>query len=372
MSELVGLLRTLVAIDTTSVRPNAPLLDVLEPRLAACGFRLQRQRYVDERGVEKHNLIARIGEGTPKLALVGHSDCVPFEPSWAEALKLTERDGKLYGRGSCDTKAFIASAVLALSATASSLRQPVALIVTADEELGCIGAKKLQDANLLVVERAIIGEPTSLRPIRANKGYCLLEVEVRGQEGHSAYPETGANAIVGAARLISALDAFAASGLKAQVRTDFAPPFTTVNVGLVSGGTAKNVIAGHCRFTVEWRPLPDQPVEYVLNEVRACAQRLSADDGRWQASVTPLRLDRGFDTSADADVVQFLANHSGRTPDTVAFGTEGPQLAGMGAVPVVFGPGDIRVAHQTGEHVPVTELHACGEALHAALRHFCS
>jgi acetylornithine deacetylase len=371
---LRSFLAELVAIDSTSTRPNAPIIDALERRLTASGFACERLRYVDDAGVPKQNLLARLnfaGSGDlAELALVGHSDCVPFDPAWTEALTLTERDGNLYGRGACDTKAFIACAVTAAERVRAQLKRPVLLAFTADEELGCVGAKKLVEAGRALTKRAIIGEPTSLRPIRANKGYCLAEVEVRGKEGHSAYPDTGASAVFRAARLLGKLEAYALTGLRVQRDETFAPSHASLNVGLISGGKAKNVIPGQVRFTLEWRPLPSQAVEEVLHTVRALIAECVRDEPGFEATITPLRMDRGYDTRADADVVQFLAQRSGKAPDTVAFGTEGPQLAALGAVPVVFGPGDITVAHQTGEHVPMGELARAGEILEAALIHF--
>jgi len=368
---LVSLLRDLVAIDSTSTRPNAPVVDLLEPRLTAMGLSCERVRYVDDAGVEKVNLVATLGDGLPELALVGHTDCVPFDASWKDALTLTERDGKLFGRGACDTKAYIAAAVTAVERVRTKLKAPVVLCFTADEELGCVGAKKLLDAGKGRARRAIIGEPTGLRPMRANKGYCLAEVEVTGKEGHSAYPDTGASAIFRAARWLERLEAYAQGELRVEQRPDFVPPYATLNVGMISGGRAKNVIPGSCRFTLEWRPLPSQPVDDVLRAAEAIRDTLAGEEPGFSATVRPLRMDRGFETPPDADVVRFLANETGLEPDTVSFGTEGPQLAALGAVPVVFGPGDITVAHQTGEHVPKVELARAAHVLEAALLHFC-
>lgn len=370
MSEVISLLKDLVAIDSTSTRSNVPLIDALERRCAAMGLVTERQRYVDDAGVEKQNLLAATGPGLPELALVGHSDCVPFDAAWSEALSLTERDGMLYGRGACDTKAFIACALVAMSKARSRLSRPALLVFTADEELGCVGAKKLVAEGLGKARRALVGEPTSLRPIRANKGYCLAEVEVHGKEGHSAYPDTGASAVFRAARFLSRLEHYSRTALREQTDAAFEPPFGTLNVGLLSGGKAKNVIAGQVRFTLEWRPLPGQDVEEVPRALERLRQACVAEDPGFSLTVKPLRLDRGFATDPDADLVRFISGQTGRAADTVAFGTEGPQLAALGAVPVVFGPGDITVAHQTGEHVPRSELLRCAEVMEAALLHF--
>ncbi len=371
MSPLQTLLSQLVAIDTTSTRPNAPLLDVLQPRLEALGFRCVRHGYKDEAGVQKANLLASFGEGVPELALVGHTDCVPFDAGWTDALKLTEKDGRLYGRGSCDTKAFVACAVLAAEATQGKVRRPLLLCFTADEEVGCYGAKQLVGAKVGQSKRAIVGEPTSLTPVRANKGYCLAEVEIGGKEGHSAYPDTGASAVFRAARFLTRLEAFSRGELRAEVDPDFSPPSTTVNVGVISGGKAKNIIPGSCKMTLEWRPIPNQPVEHVLRASEKILDACRAEEPAYVGKVKPLRMDRGFVTPPEHELVRFLVEASGQAPQTVAFGTEGPQMVELGSVPVVFGPGDIKNAHQTGEFVPVDELHRCAEILQQAILKFC-
>jgi len=202
-------LADLVRIDSVSARSNAEIIEYLEKRCAAMGFVTKRFPYTDEHGLEKINLVAVTGNDI-ELALVGHTDTVPYDPNWPEATNLTEREGKLYGRGSCDTKGFIAAALTAVETIdRSQLKKSIALIFTADEEIGLLGAKHLAAAKAIHPRYSIVGEPTSLKPIRAGKGYSLAEVVVKGREAHSAYPELGASAIMRAARLIARLDAIA-------------------------------------------------------------------------------------------------------------------------------------------------------------------
>ncbi len=373
-AQLEATLRTLVSFDTTSRLSNKPLIDWLEPRLLALGFACQRHSYTDEAGVEKYNLLGLPPRGgTPELALVGHTDCVPYDGAWAEALTLTAKDGKLYGRGACDTKAFIACALVAAErAEAAKLPKPAALIFTADEEVGCVGAKMLVDAKKGAARRAIVGEPTSLTPVRANKGYCLAEVRVTGKEGHSAYPDSGASAIYGAAEFIRHLEEYSKGELRRDTDASFEPPFTTLNVGVVQGGRAKNVIAGACTFTLEWRPLPRQAPDVVPSHVQRMVEGLQKAYPGLRFEVQVQRTDRGVETAATAEVVAFLEKETGRKPITVSFGTEAPQMTALGAEAVVFGPGNIQVAHQSGEFVPVAELLLCEEILEKALRHFCT
>lgn len=374
-ADLIELLRELVAVDTTSARTNVPLLELIVPRLTRAGFRIERQTYADPKGATKVNLLAfkggRAGE-PPALALVGHTDCVPFDPDWREALALTERDGKLYGRGSCDTKGFIACALsAALRAPDEELGGGLMILLTADEEVGCVGAKRLVDAQLGQARRAIVGEPTSLQPIRGHKGYCLAEVEVLGKEGHSAYPELGASAIFRAGRFLHRLEQLALTVLREETDPAFNPPYTTVNVGVIEGGKAKNVLPGSCRFSVEWRPIPGQSPEKVEQMLERIVEELRQAEPAYEVRMEYVREDLGVRVPEDAEILRFLSAQGGRPIDTVAFGTELPYLTALGAEAAVFGPGDIRVAHQTGEFVPVDQLVRCEEILAEAIRHFC-
>src|SRR5205807_2100574 len=259
----------LVAIDSISSRSNAEIISYLATRCEKLGFETKTLSHIETNGIEKINLVAFASAQESKapsplssagtlqieLALVGHTDTVPYDPNWTDALALTETDGKLFGRGACDTKAFIAAALTAIgSVDLARLKKPLALVFTSDEEIGCLGAKRLADAKPFTVRHAIVGEPTSLQPMRAGKGYCLAEFTVRGREAHSAYPQLGASAIFRAARLIEQIERIADT-LKADRRESFEPPYATLNVGLIKGGTAKNIVAGECRFTLEWRTI---------------------------------------------------------------------------------------------------------------------
>ena len=367
-------LAELVRIDSTSSRSNGAVVEYALARVVAAGMRARVESYRDERGKEKFQMLAFAPSETDEveLALVGHTDTVPFEASWTEALALTEREGKLYGRGACDTKGFIAAAITAIEETdVRALRRPLALVLTADEEVGLVGAKRLAESKPFRVRHAIVGEPTGLRPMRAGKGYCLADVFVRGREGHSAYPDLGASAIARAARLVTRVERIAEE-LKADGHESFDPPQTTVNVGLIAGGTAKNIIAGECRFTLEWRPVPGQRPEHVVELVTREVEALRAEDEGFDCSVRVARLDSGVETSEDAPLVRALEELTGKSSGTISFATEAPQLAELGADAVVFGPGDIRVAHRTGEFVPASELNEAVTILRAAIERFCA
>jgi acetylornithine deacetylase len=363
------ILADLVRIDSVSTRSNGEIIAYLERRCEGLGLITRRSPYTDEHGLEKINLIALSHDVSEvELALVGHTDTVPYDPNWSEATNLTERDGKLYGRGSCDTKGFIAAALSAVENIKA--KKPLALIFTADEEIGLLGAKKLAQAKPLRVRYSIVGEPTSLKPIRAGKGYSLAEVIVKGREAHSAYPALGASAILRAARLINRLESIA-SQLKQDQHAAFDPSYTTLNVGLIHGGSAKNVLAGECRFILEWRPIPTQPSEHLLDLFNtAIAEEMKADPD-FQCVVDANRQDTGFETAPDSPLVQLLEKATGNKSGTVAFGTEAAQMMLLGSEAVVIGPGDIREAHRTGEFVPVSELERCAEVLRQSIQQLC-
>ena len=370
-------LAELVAIDSVSSRSNSAIIDYLAQRCEGIGLTVKRLPYMDAGGVEKINLIALSGaefsdNTAVELALVGHTDTVPYDPNWSEALQLTEREGKLLGRGACDTKAFIAASLTAIATVElKKPRRPLAVVFTADEEIGLIGAKRLAETRAIHSRYAIVGEPTSLRPMRAGKGYCLAEVTIKGREAHSAYPSLGSSAVFGAARLIAAIEVIAGR-LEAEQHAAFDPAHTTLNVGLVHGGTAKNVIPGECRFTLEWRPIPGQNPTRLLNLLDEAIAEEKRHDPEFVCDVDAARADEGFETSPSSTLVTLLEELTGNESGTVAFGTEATQLTKLGAEAVVLGPGNIRVAHRTGEFVPIAELETCVNILQQAIERLCA
>jgi acetylornithine deacetylase len=370
-------LAELVRIDSVSSRSNAEIVDYLERRCEALKLKTKRFSYRDEHNIEKINLIALAGaefsQSTKvELALVGHTDTVPYDAQWSDATNLTERNGKLYGRGSCDTKGFIAAALSAVETLdLARLNKPLALIFTADEEVGLRGAKHLAHLNPLRIRYSIVGEPTSLQPIRAGKGYSLAEVVVKGREAHSAYPALGASAVFRAARLINRLESIAEQ-LKEEQHSAFDPPYTTLNVGVIHGGSAKNVLAGECRFTLEWRPIPTQPSDHLLHLFNLAISEEKRSDPDFVCEVDASRADSGFETAPESPLIRLLERETGLDSGTVAFGTEGAQMQALGSEPVVIGPGDIREAHRTGEFVPVRELERCTEILKHAVEQLCA
>jgi acetylornithine deacetylase len=307
----------------------------------------------------------------PELALVCHTDTVPFDPAWKEAVHPVVRGGKLYGRGSCDVKGFLACVLAAVSRIdIKRLSKPLAVVLTADEEVGCVGAKYLVRKKAIHARYTIIGEPTGLRPVCAGKGYALGEIMVRGREAHSAFPAEGRSAIYDAARVIGRLERIAKK-LAARKNSAFEPPCTTLNVGLIQGGSAKNIVAGECRITVEWRPIPGQDPKWAAQLIQEELAQLAREHPGLEARFDIVRLDPPFDPAATDHLATLLASLSRRRSTTVSFGTEAAHLSALTSEAVVFGPGNMTVAHKTGEFVPTAELSECTEHLEAVIGELC-
>jgi len=246
------------------------------------------------------------------------------------------------------------------------------LVFTSDEEVGCRGARYLLSCDALRARYAIVGEPTSLAPARAGKGYCLASIKVMGRAAHSAFPEAGRSAIFAAARLLREIEGLAQ--VLMQDRNDaFLPPWTTLNVGEVRGGTAKNVVPAECSFLLEWRPVPTQRPEVVLERLREIIDRMKAKESREgiEIQVEVLRMDEGFETGVDSAVIRSVMRGSDSEIQTIAFGTEAPWLARMGAEAVVVGPGSMLTAHSPRECVPIAELDECVTMLRRVIGELC-
>jgi acetylornithine deacetylase len=354
-------LADLIRIPSPSAVSNHPIIEYAAGVLHALGWSTRRIGYRDPAGVEKVNLIAAPPHQNPSdpavdLVLMCHTDTVPYAADWAGALNPIVRDGHLHGCGSCDVKAFLACALAAASAIdPARFTGGLRIILTADEEIGCIGASHLVADNTLRPRRMIIGEPTSLHPARAGKGYCLAEVVVFGKEAHSAHPAQGVSAIYHAARLITAIQELAAQ-ISREQHPFFHPAFTTINIGTIEGGTAKNIVPGECRFQLEWRPIPRDPADRVLESVRQIVHRLAAHDSAFRAEVTPLRQQPGFETPAESDLVRRVESLAARSAVSIPFGSEASIFSPLAEEIVVCGPGDMRTAHSSRECVPLAEL----------------
>ena len=377
MKSEIDYLLDLVAIPSVSSISNRPVIDYALRQLNPKSWKTNLFSYRDAAGLEKVNLVAitRNGSGTEstaELALVCHTDTVPFDPAWPEAVNPQVRNGRLYGRGSCDVKGFLACILAGVSQLdVRRFSKPLAILLTADEEIGCVGMKYVAAKNAVRSRYAIVGEPTGLRPVRAGKGYALAEIVVRGKEAHSAFPARGRSAIYDAARIVARLEQVAKK-LAVRKNADFDPPYTTLNVGLIQGGTAKNIVAGECRITVEWRPVPGEDAGRVAALIRGELLRLRRRYPGFNARLHVQRMDPAFDPAPTDELATLVQSLSRRRPATVSFGTEAAHLRSMTTEAIVFGPGNMETAHKTGEFVPTAELTQCVAILKKVIEKMCA
>lgn len=375
----LGLLQTLVGFDTVSQHSNLALIHFVRDYLAQYG--IASQLVGNEEGT-KANLYATIGPtDRGGVMLAGHTDVVPVAGQhWSsDPFHLTVRDGRVYGRGAADMKGFIASVLAAVPALAAArLHTPVHIALTYDEEIGCIGVRRLLDVlgGLPVLpQMAIVGEPTLMRLVAAHKGKVAYRVRLRGKEGHSSNPAAGVNAVEYAAELITFIRQLARERVASG---PFDPlyevPYTTLHVGKMQGGTALNIIPAESAFEFEIRHLPEDDPEPLLHAIFSHARErllpaMRAVDEAADIEFVELSSYPGLLTAPDATVVRFMLSLLGdeRAPAKIAFGTEAGLFSQRVGIPaVVLGPGSIDQAHKPDEWLALEQLAAC-DALLATL-----
>jgi acetylornithine deacetylase len=273
----------------------------------------------------------------------------------------------LHGCGACDVKGFLACLLAAAEHSDVPWMDSLRIVLTADEEVGCIGSKRLIAMDWLKPRRVVVGEPTSLRVARAGKGYCLARVTIHGREAHSALPEQGVSAIYGAAHLVSAVEELSRQ-LAAERHDFFEPAFTTLNVGTIEGGSAKNIIPGRAEALIEWRPIPAFSADRIPTAIRAMLERLEAQYPGMRGSMSILREQAGFETAANSSLVTGLERVTGQPSTSIAFGSEASAWSAIAEEVVVFGPGDMRTAHSNRECVSIDELTTAAQAVRSMMQ----
>jgi acetylornithine deacetylase len=331
---------------------------------------------------ERMNLFATIGPAIDGgVILCGHFDVVPAAcAGWtSDPFRLSERHGRLYGRGAVDMKGFLAvtlAAVPAIAASANRLRRPVHLAFTYDEEIGSFGARQLSPWLARLPFRpavAIVGEPTGMTPITGHKGGVELITEVTGRSGHASIPAAGINAIYAAARFIAALEARAAALAAAPFPgSPFTPPYTTISVGRIEGGEARNIIPRSCRFLWEVRPAPEDDADLLLDGLLGDAAQIDRElktrDPDAGLRVTEEARYPGLSPAQAGEALELVRRlWTTGAPGVVSFGTDGGFLAAAGISTVVFGPGNMAQAHQPDEFIAETDLAAGLSFLHRLL-----
>jgi acetylornithine deacetylase len=377
---ITSLLAELVRFDTTTRNSNLPLIAFVENYLAREGVPFFRVDYAPG----KTNLFATIGpEGPGGIVLSGHTDVVPVDgQAWSsDPFALVERDGKLFGRGACDMKGFLAVALaLVPEFAAAGLRIPLHLAFSCDEEVGCRGVRPLIRHIAAALPRpgaVIVGEPTGMQVVNAHKGAQTFATEVIGHEAHSSCTHLGVNAIMIAGELIAELN---------RIRTDveaagdptgrFDPPYSTVHVGLIEGGTAKNIIPRRCTFMWETRLLPGADPDDVPRRFDTFARALEPSMKRI-APEAEIRTERtntvpGLAPEEDSPA-EALAFHLARSNSALAvsYCTEAGFFQQIGIPTIICGPGSIEQAHRPDEYVEIEQLSRC-EAFLRRLLAYCS
>jgi acetylornithine deacetylase len=378
--DTIEILGQLVGFDTTSRDSNLPLIDYVRGRLERLG--IASELVASEDG-HKANLYATLGpRGVGGILISGHTDTVPVDgQDWhGDPFRLHAADGRLYGRGTADMKGFLA-VVLALlpEAVGRELRIPVHLAFSYDEEVGCLGVRRLIAALAGRPERpvlGIVGEPTQMRPIVGHKGKRSLRCHVEGRESHSSLVHRGVNAIEAAAELIARLKAIARRKRDmGPFDPDFEPPYTTINTGVIHGGTALNIVPKTCRFEFEFRLLPGENADALLAELEDFAARELLPEMRAVDPAAGIRFEEltrfpGLATAADAEVTQLVvALTGGNAIGKVSFGSEAGLYHEAGIPTVVCGPGSIEQAHKPDEFVTLDQLVLCERFLRRVFDH---
>lgn len=365
------ILAQLIAFDTTSHRSNLALIDHVRAYLAEYGV---DSRLVMDATGQKANLWATIGPADrPGVILSGHTDTVPVEgQDWAsDPYALTARDGRLYGRGSCDMKGFLACVLAAVpDLVARDLARPVHLAFSYDEEVGCVGVvgllEMLRDEGIRPA-LCIVGEPSSMQVVIGHKAKRSMRVTVRGRGCHSSLAPQGVNAVDYAARLVVRMQDIAARLATEGGRdADYDITHSTAHTGTIRGGTALNIVPDLCTLDCEFRVLPQEDADALVQELRDYARDELEPMMRRIAPEAGIEIEvfaqfPGLETPPDAKAVTLVKRLTGSNGHSkVAFGTEGGRFAEMLGVPtVICGPGAIAQAHKPDEYIERSQMDAC-------------
>jgi acetylornithine deacetylase len=367
------MIERLIAFKTVSRDSNMGLIEWVRDYLHGHGA---KTRLTYDATGKKANLFATLGDSPkPGLILSGHTDVVPVDgQNWdTDPFVATERNGKLYARGSADMKGFI-GIVLAqaphfvTALNSGRLDAPLHYALSYDEEVGCLGVRSLiQDLkdNGIRPAGCVVGEPTSMQPIIAHKSTYRFRCAVHGREAHSSYVTFGVNAIEYAARLVVFIRQLADRLAHLEKRDyGFTVPYSTLSTGVIRGGIAANVVPKDCEFVVDMRTLPGASSEALYQEVRAYAETLvremqsvdpeSGIDMDWSSQTIGLAA-----TENDAIVRWAMQLSNNNTAGKVSYGTEAGLFQQLGVPTVICGPGDIAEAHRPNEFVSLDQLAQC-------------
>lgn len=368
LAETTRMLGDLVGFPTVTSEPNLELIDYLVDRLEPLGADI---RLTHDESRSKANLFATLGPVVDGgVILSSHADVVPAdEPDWiGDPFAAVERGQRIFGRGTADMKGFLACVMAMADRFATSgLEKPVHIAVTFDEEVGCRGAPILLDDLATAGIKpgaAVIGEPTGMTMVTAHKGMHEFTTTITGREGHASLPAHGVNAVhIGARYVSQLLELASALEGRAPVTSPFDPPHSTISVGTINGGMARNVIAAECIIEWELRPINRGDVDFVANEIEAFEESLLEEMRLTDEEVSVFTLTEGavagLDQDVDSEAVRLLSDLAEGKEDVVSFGTEAGLYQAADISAVVCGPGDIDVAHRPNEYIDLDQLARC-------------
>ena len=366
----IEILDRLIGFDTTSCNSNLALMNYVQSYLEEHGVASQ---LISDQEEKKANLYATIGpEEKAGVMLSGHTDTVSVEgQNWSKPpYQLSEQEGRYYGRGTSDMKGFLAVVLASIPELVDKiLHTPIHLAFSYDEEIGCVGVRRLiqtmQD-HPIKPAICIIGEPTSMKVVTAHKGKLSARVTVNGKECHSGMAPLGVNAVNYAARLIVWLENLAQSKqLNGPFDGSYEIPYSTVHTGTMHGGTALNIVPNHCSFLFEIRNIAQEDPRYLLDQFRAYADGFAAEmqaiDSSCNITIEIMSDYPGLSTADDAEVVAFVRNLAQSAAEAkISFGTEGGLFSSiLGIATVVCGPGSMDQGHKPDEFIHAKQLEAC-------------
>jgi acetylornithine deacetylase len=365
-----ALMEKLISFPTVSRDTNIPLVDWVADYLSGHG--IESHRYIDP-DQPKHALFAHVGpweEGA--VVLSGHTDVVPVDgqPWDSDPYSVVERDGRYYGRGTCDMKGFDAMAIWALvEAKYAGVKQPLQIALSFDEEVGCLGAPPMIKAMQPVLPKGklvIVGEPSTMQAVSGHKGGIGFNTHVVGFEVHSSLLHTGVNAIMAGAKLIEWANEMNTENFArkpSELAAMFNPPFTTCHVGMISGGTAHNITAKDCKFAMDFRVVPGEDKDAwgtaYLKKVREVEKQMQEVVPETYIEITPRFDVTALQPEKDGVAETFVRQITGdNASHKVSYGTEAGQFQDAGYSAIICGPGDIAQAHQPNEYIEVSQFEA--------------
>ncbi|MCY0965296.1 acetylornithine deacetylase [Parathalassolituus penaei] len=351
---------------------NLAVIELLANWFGDLGFAVEILPVVGHPG--KANLLATLGRGSGGLVLSGHTDTVPCNPErWSsDPFTLSNRDNRFYGLGTCDMKGFFALVLQAVARyEASDLQQPIMVLATADEESSMSGARALAAMGKPRGRYAVVGEPTSLRPIRMHKGIIMESIRLTGKAGHSSNPALGINSLDAMHDVLGEL-----KNLRRELAAKYQNPLfsvsvPTMNFGCIHGGDNPNRICGSCELAFDLRPLPGMSNDELRDEIRRRVNPIAAQNEVGFEMYSHFPGIDPFETPASSDLVQVAERLTGFSSEAVAFATEAPFLQQLGMETLVLGPGSIDQAHQVDEYLAHDQIEPCIELLCNLIDRFC-